>query len=268
MMSSLAAALRPSRYAQSLGFEPDEHQVAILDSKAERIILNTTRQFGKSTVIAQKALHRAKYLPRQLVLLLSPSQRQSRELFGKVSQFLDADPQPPKIERQTMEGVDFANGSRILSLPGTESTVRGFTADLLIVDEAARVDDGLFYSIRPMLAVSQGALILMSTPWAKRGFFYEVWSSGGDTWERHEVPATDVPRIPADFLEEERRILPETWFEREYMCRFVDESGGVFKHEHIIGAFDPELTALELGPHDFSISALDALDPNIEELDP
>ncbi len=69
------------------------------------------------------------------------------------------------------------NGSRIVSLPGTEGTVRGFSGvALLIVDEASRVDDALYHAVRPMLAVSHGKLVLLSTPWGKRGFFYREWA--------------------------------------------------------------------------------------------
>ena len=79
----------------------------------------------------------------------------------------------------------FPNGSRIVGLPGNEATVRGFSAvALMLVDEASRVSDDLYRAIRPMLAVSDGTLWLMSTPFGKRGFFYEAWANGGDTWER------------------------------------------------------------------------------------
>ena len=75
----------------------------------------------------------------------------------------------------------FPNGSRIVGLPGTEGTVRGFSAvSLLLIDEAARVEDAMYKALRPMLAVGGGDLWLMSTPWGKRGFFYEAW----DAWRR------------------------------------------------------------------------------------
>jgi hypothetical protein len=80
--------------------------------------------------------------------------------------------------------MDLPNGSRIEALPGTERTVRGFSgASLLIVDEAARVDDGLVYSVRPMLAVSGGSLMMLSTPFGRRGVFYREWTEG-EGWER------------------------------------------------------------------------------------
>ena len=94
------------------------------------------------------------------------------------------------------------------ALPGSEATVRGFSAvSLLLVDEASRVEDEMYLAIRPMLAVSEGTLWLMSTPYGKRGFFWEAWERGGPEWERVRVPATECPRIRPEFLEEERRAM-------------------------------------------------------------
>ena len=75
-----------------------------------------------------------------------------------------------------------------------------------------------------MLAVGHGDLCLMSTPYGKRGFFYEAWAHGED-FERYAVPATQCPRIPAAFLEEERC---EAWFAQEYLCEFIDSDGSWF----------------------------------------
>ena len=63
---------------RQLGFEPDERQAEVLRSTAKRGILNCSRQWGKSTVTAAKALHRVLTRPGSLVLVASPSKRQSR----------------------------------------------------------------------------------------------------------------------------------------------------------------------------------------------
>ena len=57
---------------------------------------------------------------------------------------------------ESAAALTLANGSRVLSLPGSEATVRGYAADFLIVDEAARVPDELLAGIRPMLAATGG----------------------------------------------------------------------------------------------------------------
>ena len=134
-----------------------------------------------------------------------------------------------------------------MGLPGTEATIRGFSAvALLLVDEAARVSDDLYTAIRPMLAVSGGKLWLMSTPYGKRGFFYDTWAHGGPEWERIEAPATECPRIPREFLEEERATMGERCFRQEYLCEFEDSVSGVFPRGLIDGAITYEVKPLDL----------------------
>ena len=182
------------------------------------------------------ALHRALAVPGSLVLCLAPALRQSQELFGKVLGFYRDLGRPVPAEAEQRLGLELSNGSRIAALPGSERTVRGFSGvDLLIVDEAARVDDALVYSVRPMLAVSGGAMMLLSTPYGRRGIFFEEWT-GSEPWERYEVPAPECPRIPAAFLEAERRSMPEYWFAQEYLCEFRETEDQLFTHEMIEGA--------------------------------
>jgi hypothetical protein len=228
-------------FAQELGIVPDLWQERLLRSDADRILLNCCRQSGKSTMAAVIALHRALTVPRSLVLCLAPALRQSQELFGKVLGFYRDLGRPVPAEAEQRLGLELSNGSRIAALPGSERTVRGFSGvDLLIVDEAARVDDALVYSVRPMLAVSGGAMMMLSTPYGRRGVFYEEWT-GSEPWERYEVPASECPRIPRAFLEAERRSLSERWFAQEFFCEFRETEEQLWTHEMIEGARDDEL---------------------------
>ena len=225
-------------FARSLGIPPDPWQEDLLRSEASRVLLNCCRQSGKSTMAAILALHQALSFPSNLVLLLAPALRQSQELFGKVAGFYRDLGRPVPAEAEQRLGLELANGSRIAALPGSERTVRGFSGvDLLIVDEAARVDDALVHSIRPMLAVSGGSLMMLSTPYGRRGVFFEEWT-GGEAWERYEVPASECPRIPPAFLETERRSMLEWWFAQEYGCEFRETEDQLFTHEMIEGARD------------------------------
>jgi hypothetical protein len=190
------------------------------------------------------ALHRALYHPDSLILCLAPALRQSQELFAKIAGFYrDLDrPVPPQAERRL--SLELENGSRIITLPGSERTIRGFSGvSLLIVDEAARVEDELYYSCRPMLAVSGGDLLLLSTPFGKRGVFYEEWTEG-QGWERYTVTAEECPRIPAEFLAEEREALGGRWYAQEYECRFMDTVDQVFATEVIDKAITEEVAPL------------------------
>ena len=123
----------------------------------------------------------------------------------------------------------FPNGSRIVEVPGTEATVRGSSAvALLVIDEASGVSDDLYHALKPMLAVSNGTMWLMSTPWGQQGFFYETWFKGGPDWERVSVRANECARISKEFPEEARATSTRAVFEREFCCGFEGSGSGVF----------------------------------------
>ena len=215
----------PANLFALTGKTPDPWQAELLRSESKRMLLLCNRQAGKSTTAAALALREALVHPPALVLLLSPSLRQSAELFRKVADNFSALNRPAEVSHESVLRIEFANGSRILSLPADEKNIRGFSgAAMLVIDEAARVEDALYYAVRPMLAVSGGKLVALSTPFGKRGWFYNEWHSE-NAWERVRVTADMCPRIPAAFLEEERRTLGAEWYAQEYECDFTAGSG-------------------------------------------
>jgi len=240
----LRLALDRVAFAGKLGIVPDRWQEDFLRSSADRVLLNCARQSGKSTMSAVIALHRALYHPWSLVLCLAPALRQSQELFGKIASFYRDLGRPVQPQGERKLSLELENDSRIITLPGSEKIIRGYSgAALLLVDEASRVDDGLYYAIRPMLAVSGGSLMMLSTPAGRRGAFYEEWTSG-EGWIRYEVPASECPRIPATFLEEEQAALPSWVFRQEYECSFEETEDQVFTTEMIEQAVTSDITPL------------------------
>jgi hypothetical protein len=231
-----------------LGFGPDERQIEVLRSGAKRGILNCTRQWGKSTVAAAKAVHRAFTEDKSLVLVASPTERQSAEFIRKAREMVVTLGIRPRGDGDNQTSLLFPNGSRIVGLPGMEGTVRGFSAvSLLLIDEAARVDDAMYKALRPMLAVGRGDLWSMSTPYRKRGFFYECWEhEPRGEWFRMTVTATECARISTEFLEEERRAIGPQWFAQEYMAEFVDNGAAMFGRDLVEGAVDDGFGPLDL----------------------
>lgn len=145
--------------------DPDPWQARLLRLRAKRVLLNCSRKFGKSTTIAILTLHKALYEPGTLIFVIGPAERQAKEFFAKVSRFYHALGGQISAESVRKLGLVLENGSRIEALPASEKTIRGFSeVDLLILDEAARIDDTLYYGVRPMLSVSGGSLMMLSTP--------------------------------------------------------------------------------------------------------
>lgn len=226
----------PAMTLKLAGLTPDQWQQTLLRSSARRTLLLCSRQAGKSTAAAALALNVAWLEAPALVLLLSPGQRQSGELFRKVVETNNDAGCPVGVLAESATRLEFVNGSRIVALPGTEQTTRGYSgAALLVIDEAARVSDELYRAVRPMLAVSGGALIALSSAWAKLGWFYNSWF-GAEDWNRVRVPANECPRISPAFLAEERIALGERWYRMEYFCEFGEQVEGLFSPEDIEAA--------------------------------
>jgi Terminase large subunit, T4likevirus-type, N-terminal len=244
LRESMRMALDRVRFASELGIDPDPWQEELLRSSSDRILLNCCRQSGKSTMAGIIALHRALCYPRSLCLILAPAERQAKETFAKVLESYRKLGNTVAPDSYRKLGMSLANGSRIEALPGSERTIRGFSGvDLLVLDEAARVEAGLYFAVRPMLAVSGGALLMLSTPAGRRGVFFEEWSEG-EGWERYEIPAAECPRILPEFLEEEREALPSWVYRQEYECSFEETEDQVFTHEMVERAVTSEVTPL------------------------
>ena len=226
----LAERMDPVGIVEScFGFVPDAKQSEVLRCGSSRLLLCCSRQWGKSSTAAALAALRALTEEGALVLCVSPTLRQSGEFLRKVSGFLT-------VAGQKLSGgrlaVYLPNGSRVVALPGQEANVRGFSSpSLIVIDEAARVEDRLYQAMRPMLVVGKGDLALISTPFGERGFFWKEWVGGGERWTRIEVKATDCARISAEVLEEERESQSAEWFAQEYLCSFVGMENQAFRTE-------------------------------------
>lgn len=206
---------------------PDLTQERFLRDRSERKIMDCTRQFGKSTVTGAEAYCEAICYADTLVLMLGPSQRQAGELFRKAMAFHYDLNQPVTTKNESVLSVEFDNNSRIVSLPGKEATVRSFSAvGLLVVDEAARVEDALYYSVRPMLAVTKivkgagGRLAALSSPFGRSGWYADAWASDVIVTEGHTALA-GWGECDLCHFEEIR-----WWFQERQLCKFCIRSEG------------------------------------------
>ena len=243
----LAHALDPVAMALDVGIEPDPWQAQLLRDRPRRALLNCSRQSGKSTCTSLLALWTAIFEPGSLILLVSPSQRQSGELFKKVMEFYHRLPNAPSLASESLLRCEFANGSRIIALPGSERTTRGYSkAALIILDEAARIEDELVSALTPMLATTEGGgrFYALSTPRGRIGWFYEQFEHGDASWVRVRVPASECPRISAGYLDEELKRLGPLQFGEEFMLAFNDSSMAAFASAIIERAFSSEVRPL------------------------
>lgn len=264
--------------ARAVGFQPDPWQRSFLRCEADGILVNCGRQVGKTTMVGIKALFVAETQPESLIIFTSPTQRQSQEMFRGVVRARSKLGYADKPDAISSMRLELPNGSRIVALPGKEHTVRGYADPAMIVmDEAARIPGDLFLALQPMLAVSGGQVIALSTPFGTRGWFYDEWHleqgynwlwpneeewlarwvedqqrpdrdemgehlymSTGKSWTRFRVPASFCPRIKDEFLTKERRQHGDFHYREEYGTMFLDSQGMAFRRTDIDAAFEDE----------------------------
>jgi hypothetical protein len=217
----------PTEVLVAAGFTPDPWQREFLRAHHPQSLLNVCRQGGKSRAVSALAIHTALFTKASTTLILSPGQRQSTEVFHKIIQAYNALERPIKAEYETQLKLELKNGSRVLCLPGKEETVRAYSPELILIDEASRVHDDLYKAIRPMLTVSKGRLVALSTPFGQRGWFHREWHQPSG-WHKVKVTAADHPRIGPEILDKELASMGQAWIDQEYMCMFTAMQGLVY----------------------------------------
>lgn len=233
-------------WAEVMGVPADPWQAQVLTSDSRRIILNCCRQSGKSTLASVLAISDVLREPESLVLLLSPSLRQSQELARKVFHAYAKLGRPVPSEAESRLVLELRNGSRVVALPGADdSSIRGFShVSRLVLDEASRCSEALYRSCRPMISVSNGKILLLSTPYGRQGFFYETWIEQ-EGWLKIQVPASECPRLTREFLQEERQAMGQAWFSQEYLNSFEEvDDMTVFDYDLVQKALDPSIKPL------------------------
>ncbi len=204
----------------------DRWQTQVLEHEGS-ITIRAGRQVGKSEVISQKAIDFAESNAGTTTMIVAASQRQSSLLFEKVRGRLDAKG-TIYAEKPTLTRIILMNGSRIYSLPvgRTAYSVRGFTIDLLIADEAAYIPEQVWLAIIPMIATSKktrgfGWIITISTPFGKVCYFFDTFTDK-DFLSIH-VSSEDCKRIDKKFLKKQKENLTKEQYRQEYLGEFCDE---------------------------------------------
>jgi hypothetical protein len=226
----------PAQLMLDAGFTPDPWQAEFLRNCEQSNLMLCARQTGKSSVVAALALQTALTTPGATVVIIAQAQPQASELLRKVNSFYNRIGRPLKAVGQAITRLELENRSRVVALPGTEQSVHGYTADLLLVDEAARVKDQTMMAASPQLSVSKGRLVALTTAFVKTGWFYKDWTEG-EGFRRWSITAKECPRHDAKFLVSEKRKMGERWFRMSYFNEFFDNLSGYFRSEDIEKAF-------------------------------
>jgi hypothetical protein len=217
--------------------EPDPWQVELLHAGDEFILVLASRQVGKSTTIACIVWHML--AQGKFVVLIAPSERQSKELFRKVMTFKHRS--HLMAVRSTQTELELSNGGRLVCAPSSSDTIRGYSAvDCLVLDEAAFMDDDTITAVLPMRA-EDGRILMSTTPNGARGFFYEVWKGGKA--RRINARSIEIPRLRRK-VEFDRAHMPRIRFEVEHLCSFIGSGRPYFNPIAIETALSREVEPL------------------------
>jgi len=243
----LAGALDPVVFARRAGFDAEPWQQAVMRSTARRLMLACARQVGKTETTAIRTVRTAVYEPEALCLFVSKSQRQSDEVLKRCRAIWRRAGRPVPTVRESADELEFANGSRIVSLPSTEGTTRGYAgARLLVIDEAARVPADVFHGVLPMVA-SDGVLMALSTPYGQAGWFFELWERPGSGWEKHRVTVHESVQWDEERIAEVRAYMGSHVFAADCLAEFQDTDQQLFSSQAVRAAASPAVAPLFLG---------------------
>ena len=224
----------PSLFAQEiLHFKPFSYQEKLLNDTANRIIACMGRQTGKTTTIATKAIHYTYAHKNTTTLIISPSLRQSMIMFDKILNLTHQNQIIRRsITRKTRTIIQLTNGSTIIALPCSEHLLRGYSAQLVICDEASFIPETVITEIVfPMLSTTNGTAILLSTPWDKNHFFYKAFLN--PQYSTHKIQSSENPLIPQAFLQEMQQNMTAEAYKREYLAEFTEAAASYFPQELI-----------------------------------
>ncbi len=230
----LKRALNASDIFERNNLVPDGWQTQLLNLTENQYLICCSRQSGKTLTACAAAAQRASTRPGSLILVVAPSERLAKENIKRIAELMIQAGYGSELRIQVSE-LKFKNKSRIIGLSGARpDLLRGYSAiDMAILDEAAFCNDDLFSTLSPMLATNPNSkLVCLSTPSGPRGWFYRQWIAN-DNFVKIKVPASQISRIPDNFLEQERRTIGEAAYQREYCCSF-DENNDLLIHPDVL----------------------------------
>lgn len=235
-----------------------KYQIEFLTTcgKEKRVAGLWARQSGKSMCIAAFSLYMCLVRNNYKIMIIAPTQQQSTELYQKLRMIAEGSALVrAMISSSTATEIVFHNNSRVKALPcGPEGmTIRGYTADTVIEEEAEGIKDSINSGvIIPMIASKQsyGQVIKIGTPKGKNHFYESCY--GKET--KYKLFHNPWQRVLAEgqydeeFIDEQKKNLTELEFATEYEAKFIEDSDSYFKQrlidacteDYILGQYHPK----------------------------
>jgi hypothetical protein len=214
-------------------FTPHPGQLKVIngfaDSSHKFGVVATGRQYGKSLLAQNLMLYWLLGNPGQKGCWISPVYNQCRKVFNELT---NAAHQIISKSNKAELTIEFINGSTIIFLSSERpDSIRGFSFNYVIIDEASFVaEQAVNEAILPTLSALGKKCLIISTPKGKNWFYsyYIRGLSNNNDIVSFQGRSTDNPYIDENFINEQRKSLPENIFKQEYLSEFTDAGSDVF----------------------------------------
>ncbi|MBP5421433.1 MAG: terminase family protein [Paludibacteraceae bacterium] len=225
------------------GFKPFLHQRAVIDEIKEargtgkNVVCVSSRQKGKTTMIANILLYYAINFSSTKNYCVSPTLRQAKEVYKTIIRAIGLSG-IVRSSNGTDLIINLINGSEIKFVSAEMGdALRGYSCNgITCIDECAYIQDNVFNLINPWTDFHRAPKLLVSTPFVKSGFFYDYYNYGLEhthntvsiNWS-DPIFKEDIEKImPPERLEEYKAVLPRNVFKTEYLGEWLDDDGTVF----------------------------------------
>ena len=198
------------------------------------LVLKSVRQSGKTFFVQVELTIMAFLHPGTTSIVYEPTLALARNVYKSVYKAFENSGQIKVANSQLLE-IEFNNGSTIL-FKSTEQISRGLTINgLLVLDEAAYLDNEAIYSILPLVNANNAPIIIASTPFTMDGYFYTMYLKGLEDntliktfdWSTHP----DINQFLTDEKKElYRQTMSRQKFQTEVLGQFLTDDGLLFQN--------------------------------------
>lgn len=226
-----------------VGFHPYAHQRAVIDAigkskcSYKTVVVKSSRQKGKSFMIANILLYFALNWNKTKNICVSPTLKQAKNIYKTIMDAIEKTGIVKNSNATDLE-ITFINRSiiRFLSAEMGES-LRGYTVTgILCIDECCYISDEVFNTIKPWVDYNKSPILMVSTPYVKEGFFWQYYNYGLEgvnkvitvDWCDPKFKKEMDKILPPERLEEYRKTMPANKFKSEYLGEWLDDEGTVF----------------------------------------
>ena len=219
----------------------DSWQKEVLDYKGS-FVLCTGRQVGKTTIMAIKACEKMMSQSNCKIIIASLTEDQAKLIIVMMVDYLEKNYKNSIAkgkDKPTQNKIRLKNGSSAIARPvgTTGDALRGFTGDVLILDENSRMSEFIMTAAKPTLLTTGGELWICSTPFGKTGFFYECFQNKNNRFKVFHISSEEVifnrpvngnwtekkKEEAIKFLDSEKKDMGEVAYSQEYLGLFMEE---------------------------------------------